>query len=510
MHAHPMLIASTFVVAQYLNLLVHPAEGVRPMVFALLAALGIVVASSALLRSRDKGALFATGLVLVVMSKPLVAATSELAGRQPLITAVFVGAAMLATAIATRLLSRSRASLVRVNRGLNTFAALLLAVVLVTAIPSGFPFSLVADLGRPTSDPAFSSTDPDIYVVMLDAYPGSSTLERVFEFDNGAFLSQLEDRGLDVATEARANYWFTSLTLASLFHMEPVTEVPGLAAITEGRSPAQPRWRQLTGEAPVFEILRGRGYRLVTVASGWTEVSLRSADTFVDTGQANDFEIHLLRETFLGDAIGLLFGQFFVVQQRDRIDSVFDAVLAASSEAGRRPLFVFAHVPAPHPPLAVEADGSEAEWATADAFYGITTSQMGITTDDYKARFLEQLEYANRRTLEVVDAILEADKSAIVIVMSDHGPGNPGDGLAARDIDERARLFNLAAVRHPWRNFRVPNDLSPVNLFPMLFNAYFGMDLPLHDNTSFRSTVFGTAAKYRSLAPIPEWQLTGQ
>lgn len=505
---HPVLIASTFVLGQYLDLLLHPADLVRPLVLTIAVTLAFLVAATLVLRSGDRGALLTTALILALLSKPLAEATFVLIGRMPIVAVVFVGAGGLLVAIGLRVLAKRLAGLGALTRALNTFAVLFSLVVVAGAVPTGFPTALAPDLvGRPSNALPLSG-DPDIYIVLLDAYPGAGTLERVFEFDNGEFLSALENRGLEVADRSRANYWFTSLTLASLFHMQPVTDVPALSAIIDGRTAPNPQWRQALNDAPAFDILRNRGYRITSIASGWADVAVRSVDTFVDGGQLNDFETHLLRATFTGNLIERVHPQYFVHQQRSRIDSVFDAVIEVSSANSVRPRFVFAHVPAPHPPISVTADGGYAQWSDADSFFGITTSQMGISVDEYERRFLGQLRYVNRRALEVVDAIVEADEDAIVVVMSDHGPGNPGDGLDLDEVDALARLSNLLAIRHPGRDALLPDDASPVNLLPALFNAYFGTELPYHANTSFRSTVFGTDEKYRELKSIPESELS--
>jgi len=132
---------------------------------------------------------------------------------------------------------------------------------------------------------------------------------------------------------------------------------------------------------------------------------------------------------------------------------------------------------------------------------------MGLTVDEFDQRFVEQLLYVNRRTVEVVDAIIEADDDAVIVVMSDHGPGNPGDSGSVTGIDVPARLGNLMAIRDPSGRATLPDGSTPVNLLPRLFNAYFDLDLPYHADTSYRSTVFGTDEMFEAIEPIPSGEL---
>ena len=78
---------------------------------------------------------------------------------------------------------------------LNVISALFVVVVIASAVVQGRVGMIIDDLdqGRPWTEAAAAgpSTDeqsdlPDIYVLLLDGYPGAHALERVFGFDNAA------------------------------------------------------------------------------------------------------------------------------------------------------------------------------------------------------------------------------------------------------------------------------------------------------------------------------------
>jgi hypothetical protein len=506
---HPPVVAATYVLAIYLDYLLHPVVVMRSLAVAIMGATLLALAAGAVMRDLRIGSIIATGGLFALASKPLTLAVGKLYESRPIIAAIFVLASLLFVVVAVRILWR-QATAPGLTRWLNTTSLVLFLIVVGSAIPAGFPAVLAPDFAR--TDPSLPrGGDPDIAVLLLDAYPAESTLERVYSYDNTDFTDALAARGFDVVNDSRANYWFTSLSLASLFHMRLVDDVPELAAIARGDVPPNPYWRQALNHAPAFGFLHERGYHITTVSSGAADISLQSADEYVDPGQLTDFEALVLRKSFVADLVDAAAPTFFVEQQRDRIASVFVAFVAAATDGNSdRPNFTFAHVPAPHPPLAVTADGERASWSGPDSFYGITVPQMGISTGEYIDRFLAQLAYVNNRTLEAVDAVRDANPNAVIVVMSDHGPGNPADVNPEAEADIASRLYNLMAVRHPDRRLVIPDGSSPVNLLARIFDAYLDGDFALSPDSSYTSTFFGTDDMYLELQPVPSGALSGR
>jgi hypothetical protein len=77
----------------------------------------------------------------------------------------------------------------------------------------------------------------------------------------------------------------------------------------------------------------------------------------------------------------------------------------------------------------------------------------------------------------------------IIIVQGDHGPGTMTNhnSLKKSCLYERYSILNayyLPGVEKP----SIPMDLSPVNSFRFIFNAYFNGDLELLPNRQYFST----------------------
>jgi hypothetical protein len=102
------------------------------------------------------------------------------------------------------------------------------------------------------------------------------------------------------------------------------------------------------------------------------------------------------------------------------------------------------------------------------------------------------LTHFNELILETVDAILASEESPPVIVLfSDHGSGADFDfnDQGHSDVDERAANF-FAALTPTYPDL-FEEEVTPVNLFPELFNAYLGTDFPLAADETFIVTSEG-------------------
>jgi hypothetical protein len=168
----------------------------------------------------------------------------------------------------------------------------------------------------------------------------------------------------------------------------------------------------------------------------------------------------------------------------------YDAIEEASRRPG--PTYTFAHLTIPHPPYVFDIDGS------------MPTEQERADRPE-KAEYVRQLQWANTRTLEVVDTILDVEPGEpepIIILQSDEGPWPPGFTADQEDFqwleatdEEIAWKFNiLNAYRMPGVDLAAQgftDRLSPVNAFRILFNAYFGADLDLLPNVTYLSPDYG-------------------
>ena len=103
-----------------------------------------------------------------------------------------------------------------------------------------------------------------------------------------------------------------------------------------------------------------------------------------------------------------------------------------------------------------------------------------------KDAYLEQLQYASKKILEIVDQTLEnSTKEPVIIVMSDHG-FRPGiDWKNPSDENYRAAFNNLGAYYLPNQMDKLPETISGVNIFRIIFNSYLGTEYELLEDKHF-------------------------
>lgn len=484
---YPAAIGATFVLSLFVASGASPFSALRMIVVAIAGCLLLTSLAGAAMRDRDRGGLFALVLILLLI-----------AGQDPpRLAALTVGAAAL---IVERIVSYRRPPRIRwsvITRVANVAAVIALLALGLKALQEGTLASVLYDIraeGPPflrteRPGPVTTGDHPDIYVVLLDGYLRPDKQAALFGHDDGAFVEALEDRGFEVATDSRSNYLLTVLSFSSALNIRHLDSERTLAALPVTSLLHVRAARQLLNENEVFRELHTLGYETVALSSGFEEVALRQADVFIDTGQLNEVEILTFRHTALGALVAVFAPDMFADAQRSRIDAAFTRAAALAAEDHDRPRFVFIHVPSPHAPVVFDADGGPVPARDLRTFYEEGGPARGLTREEFGRLYSGQVEYLNRRTLELVDRLTASSASPpVVLVLSDHGSASGVDfnDLEHSDLDERSS--NLFAAYTPGREKVFDDRITLVNVFGRLFNAYFGTRYPLQPDTVYRWT----------------------
>ncbi|MGH2395286.1 MAG: hypothetical protein ACRDGH_17645, partial [Candidatus Limnocylindria bacterium] len=101
------------------------------------------------------------------------------------------------------------------------------------------------------------SRRPDVYYLVFDRYANEETLREHYDYDNSAFLAELEARGLTVARDSWANYGKTSLSLVSSLSLDYLDAAELSAA---NPSTFGPIHAALRGHLAVPATLKKAGY----------------------------------------------------------------------------------------------------------------------------------------------------------------------------------------------------------------------------------------------------------
>jgi hypothetical protein len=465
---YPTALAAVIVFGAYLDEDISLHAAIRPLLIVIVAA-AVLTALAVRALGPARGPLLVAVAILIIRSGDLSHAAFAV---------ILIGLGTVAWVVARRYLRRSA------NLLPNTLAAALVAATLGTAAVSGTLWRIDLQHGRPF--PAASAQDqraptgqPDIYLILLDGYPRLDTLDRVWSFDNGSFLAELEQRGFEVADQSRSNYMYTTMTLASMLHMTYVQDIPR-SSLT---SPSRPSVRALINRNPTWDRLRQLGYEIDANQAPWETVAMRDANRFCGT-HINDFEMYLLRTTLIGPIVNFLNPDFQGDQHRRAINQAFEC-LAEISAPTATPKLVFIHVGGPHLPVVFTASGDPA----ARELYGQNAGEVPVSHERFVSAYAQEIQYLNSRVLQAVDVLTARPDAPVVILMSDHGSELGLDWADSSRSDLQERFSNFFAARTPSQPSLFPSDLTPVNLFPILFNSYFDDAFPTHEPRFFLSPI---------------------
>ena len=302
---------------------------------------------------------------------------------------------------------------------------------------------------------------PNIYFIILDEYAGFIQLKNDFNFDNSNFSIELEKRDFFVGTESFSNYPNTSLSVPSIMNMIYFDFIPDKL----GKDSKNIRVvEKMINENNVMKILQSNGYKITTLDG----VVGRISNTYLAdiTLCSSIFDINPdIRKNFALVYVPIVGLQDLVFNEviRNKLECSFSALIDFNEDP-KNPDFVVAHLRFPHSPYIYDSFGNS----------------VSINDRGDKNAYLEQLKFANKKTLEMIDSIQERSSENIIIVISDHGY-RPYINWENPTIDDYIRGFNILDA------YYLPGEekhekIAPVNIFRTIFNSYLEMDYEILDD----------------------------
>ena len=302
---------------------------------------------------------------------------------------------------------------------------------------------------------------PNIYFIILDEYAGFIQLKNDFNFDNSNFSIELEKRDFFVGTESFSNYPNTSLSVPSIMNMIYFDFIPDKL----GKDSKNIRVvEKMINENNVMKILQSNGYKITTLDG----VVGRISNTYLAdiTLCSSIFDINPdVRKNFALVYVPIVGLQDLVFNEviRNKLECSFSALIDFNEDP-KNPDFVVAHLRFPHSPYIYDSFGNS----------------VSINDRGDKNAYLEQLKFANKKTLEMIDSIQERSSENIIIVISDHGY-RPYINWENPTIDDYIRGFNILDA------YYLPGEekhekIALVNIFRTIFNSYLEMDYEILDD----------------------------
>ncbi len=511
---HPFLIAAYPVLALAANNAqeIPSSQAWRALLISEIAVLLLLVLLQWVYKSWQKGGILSSILVLIFFSYGHIYAIIEdlkiadfNIGRHRFLLLICAGLAMGVIWVLRKIESQR---LHEITRPLNIFGLLALVFPLLSLAVFGFRshnFDSSFSQSNETSDLHFVMEGdlPDIYFIILDSYGREDILRDFYSIDNSSFIDALRQRGFYVADQSAPNHVATAFSLASSLNMNYVQNL-GIE-LPPGTYPG-PLVDPIRNSIVRIE-LESLGYSVVALTSGWATTTIIDADYFLSpdmltSESGNEFEEYWLNEyeRLLLETTVLLVPIDYIEHEvvRDNLRELANfsgweghrqIVLAAFEHLKtvpniQGPKFIFAHIISPHRPYLFDSEGNRVIQSGPTTLDDLGST---IAPKDEVSYYADQMLYINTLTLETIDTILEnSPRKPVIILQSDTGPAFDLDWEHPDPINLQTKVAMLSAFYFPdGCDGNLYSQISPVNIFRVLFNCYFGGDYALLVDRTF-------------------------
>jgi hypothetical protein len=483
---HPLLVALVPVLSMYA--VIPGTSSMSEVAIAAAAALAagavLFVVTTAMYRDFAKAALLVSVLLVVVLTFDHLYASVqhwEFAG-------IRVGRRRYVLPLAYLALGAFAVWLYRLKRPLATLTAVANLVALGAVLPPAFTIvTTITAASRearevpplePIHTAAAPARKPDIYYFVFDRYGDQETM-RANGLDNDEFYEYLQRTGFYVARESKANYIKTILSLASSLNMSYLNDI---AVVHRGSANYLPVYDRVKHHR-VGAFLRSHGYSYTHLGPWyWPMRDNPHATRNVHYYNAVPRPMVMLCDSVLLAPLQRALPRPWLDHRRQqwyRVTQQVEDVIAQVKEPG--PKFVLLHVLIPHPPHVFDKDGT---YLSADE----------EAPRSRQENYANQVLAANGMIRRMIDAILrESGSPPVIILQGDEGPYPRG--TEANEYEWRRASLPVLRERSGILNaYYLPGvdprglyaQLSPVNSFRIVFNTYFGTQLPLLPDRTFR------------------------
>ncbi len=485
---------------------VGSAELFQTLGFLFIATGILAIIFQLLLQDWNKAALTSSGFILVFFWYGFLHHSVENASLGGIELAKtryflsFMGFIFLMILIAALLLPK------KILQALNSFLnRLALILILIPVFTSGWHIlqehrsgqkentaQFISTLEIPQSKKTRSTQAPDIFYIILDGYGRADQLQEKFQYDNSPFLDELSQKGFYVAAESHANYPWTILSIPSSLNFTYFDELA--KQLGEDYSNFTPL-SELLRHNRTMKFLQKNGYRFVTFSTGYSNLDIKDADLHLKSRwMLTEYQLLILQTTPLLQmlekfaALSYLFYRIPLLHTLNHLPDV-------AAMKRDYPVFVFAHVVAPHYPFIFGKNGETPDpkvnfYWNLDIPDRSNPKYKSEHDADYRKGYIDFLVFTNQKIQAAVDKILAvSNRPPVIILQGDHGPAFTSDLNHPDDETLRERMSILNAYYLPGgADKKLYPGITPVNTFRVILNEYFGTDLPLLEDESYFCT----------------------
>lgn len=485
---HPVLYTIVAVLFLYIRIstTLSPLEMIRPLLAMIIFLLLISLLVFRVSKNWDEAGIFLSLFVFSFYFE-----------RSIFISAFSLTIIVLVVYFVVKKLRKTQVNIKQITLLLNvlSFSLFLGGSVKFVQLLADVPFEYYQNVFSIDKQPLFTELtprdeNPDIYYIILDGYGREDILDELYDFDNSGFITELKTRNFIIPAQSRSNYPKTIFSIASTLNMDYFQN------FTPDLSQNYFWWllEPMIDHSQTRILLEDMGYQSVAFAVNWTITDNKSADLYYSPESLNisEFENYIFANTLMGAFRPLLDRIAYIPSSydahRELVDYELEKLPQIAKLAGD--YFVYSHVLVPHPPFVFEADGNP---ANPDVKFSLNDDDSFAREEqrvkNYTNGYVGQVQYLNKKLLPMLDEIMENSSTPpIIILQADHGPGMFVDFSSAERTCLRERFSPFAAYYFPEADHNiVSEDITPVNLFRVVFNAYFNANLPILDNAYYFS-----------------------
>lgn len=416
--------------------------------------------------------------------------------------------------------------------------AIILLIIAFTSVPLNIYASMFSGIfkkhnlseSKTEVKPAVINNDyPDIYYLILDGYADNKALKEYYNYDNSEFLSWLKNKGFYVAENSTANYPSTIPSITSSLNMRYINE--DLKDIHNDNQVGL-KLKELRHNNETVKYLKSKGYtfQFIRIVENDMLIDLEDISDIKYSASSlkliNDFSFTLYKTSVIG-LFDIYENSYFQTYMYNFMkQSLLEPLdyLSSPKKNIKRPLFVYAHILAPHPPYLFDRYGNELKDREVNV-------KNYVTDWLKKDLYLDYLIFINGKMKKTInDIIAGSEREPVIIIQSDHGSQYHLQKIIKEYNDNKKDLIDLNAESRTVRwtkeeyeslinklmsdsdfiknSFSILNayyfpgennkkdlyqSITPINSFRILFNTYFEDDFNLLEDKNYIN--FGNSSK---------------
>lgn len=356
------------------------------------------------------------------------------------------------------LIIRTRKNLSSLNLYFNVLLGILVVFEIGTIIfTKPFAIELIYSPSKHTGTLVNSiiKDKPNIYLILLDSYTSSTSLERYWDYDNSSFEDSLSKVGFFCTHSSQSDYDYTPYCMASYLNMSLLKFGP--------KQTNNELW--LLPKFNTLELIQKNVFVKQIVSSGYSFVNysifkigktspLNKAWASEDSNNLQDLLEITIWPTILSEIDVLLYPDSPPTFENLKVFKLLGSV----ADRRNTPFFVYAHIMMPHPPFEYDENGNRTRFQDRNA--------------QNKRSYLKQLVYTNKLVVNTIKRILIAEKKKpIIIIQGDHG---------YRFLKTRDSKIQRTEAHTIFSSYLFPDDINkllndsirPIDAFSLLFNKH--------------------------------------